>query len=497
MQPSLIGHTLLDRYHVVERLGQGSNGIVYKARQLNLDRFVTLKVIERDNRAGYERLQQESRVLAQFHHPGIRQVYSIETAGPYVFAVLDYVEKSLKNLIEERREQKQGFTRPETVQLLRPVGQVLDYLHSRSWAHMDVKPENILAAADGRVLLADFGVAQPFGPPRTRGTPTYVAPEVINEQPVSAATDLYSLAVVAFEMLAGAPPFIGDAAVVLYRQHTQALPPRLDRLNRQHSNSVAWVVNRALAKDPKQRYLSATAFLNTLERADTISVRVPTLPRRRPVPTVLTAASVVCVSALVASLGLPRPPSPLPSTAVPAAPTATQRARADAEPGQPSSPGAEIVPPKITPTPMPRATVTPAPTPSVTIAPQWSPTAPASSTPTPAGPACQNPDAVPGASIVRPAAGAQLPIGPITIQGTADLPNSIEYEFQYHAEAQDQPGHFHYIDGSTNRAKVANGVLGIWDPRKLNLAPGDYTFRLRVKLANGNHKDCDVPLILK
>jgi serine/threonine-protein kinase len=497
---TLIGQTLAGKYRVIERLGQGQNAVVYKAQQLNLDRYVALKVIERGNRAGYERLQQESQVLAQFHHPGIRQVYSIETDGPYIFAVLDYIEQSLKQRIEERRQRQQAFIRSETVQLLRPIGQVLDYLHSRSWAHMDVKPENILVADDGRVVLADFGVAQLFGPPRTLGTATYVAPEVINAQPVGATTDLYSLAVIAFEMLAGAPPFSGDAAVVLYRQHTESLPPRLDRLNRQNSNSVAYVVNRALAKNPQQRYGSAMAFLNTLSSADTLSVRLPTLPRRRPVRTAIATASVVCVSALVVGLGPLRPP-PAPISApkvITIMPTATPGAPTVELPS--SSPSASpgittvIAPPKIPPANTPEATVTRAPQPSSTTAPERTPTTPPTAT-TPA-PACNNPDAVPGATIVYPPANAQLQAGQIPIRGTANLPNSAGYEFQYRL-AGDKPDGFHVIDGSAQTGKRDNSELGVWDTSKFKLPTGAYVLKLRVKLADGNYKDCDVPIILK
>jgi len=339
-----LGQTLAGKYRVIERLGQGQNGVVYKAQQLNLGRYVALKIIERSNQPGYERLQQESRILAQFHHPGIRQVYGIETDGPYIFAVLDYLEQSLKHRIGERRQRQQNFTRAETVELLRPIGQVLDYLHSRGWAHMDVKPENILVGDDGRVLLADFGVAQPFGAPKTLGTPTYVAPEVINAQPVGAATDLYSLAVIAYEMLAGAPPFTGEADVVLYRHHTETLPPRLDRLNRQHSNSVAHVVNQALAKKPEQRYGSALAFLNTLARADTVSVRLPTLPRRRPVPTAIAAASLVCASALVVGFGLPHPASTPTPTVIAGMPTSTLRTPTGTVSAPPSPTSSGVVP---------------------------------------------------------------------------------------------------------------------------------------------------------
>lgn len=495
MQQSLIGHTLLERYRIIERLGQGANGVVYKAQQLNLDRFVTLKVVEQSNRAGCERLRQEAFVLAQFHHPGIRQVYGVEQAGPYTFAVLDYAEQSLKTQIETRRQQRQVFTRTETVQLLRPVAQVLDYLHDRNWAHMDVKPENILLSADGRVLLADFGVAQPFGKPQSRGTPTHVAPEVVNGQEVTAATDLYSLAVVAFEMLSGRLPFLGDTQVTLYRHHAQTQPPMLDRLSARTSNSVAWVVNRALSKEPQKRYPRANVFLDTLERADTISVRLPTLPRRRPIPLAVTAASVVCASVLI--IGLDRQPRSGPTpTAITTAPAANE-GKAATEPTAARTEGdsVAVLPATEPPTVAVKPTSTQAPTP--TAAPTYTIAPPVTPTPAPAVAACRNAESDPGAIVVSPAANAQLPSGKVTIRGTASLPNSIGYEFQYRSEDRDPPDGFHFIDGSTRMERIANGELGVWDTSHPALPPGRYIFKLRVKLNNGQHKDCDVPVLLK
>ncbi len=493
MQQTLIGLTL-GNYRITERLGQGGNAVVYKAQQLNLNRFVTLKVIQTGDREGHERLQRESRVLAQLQHRGIRQVYGIETVGPYVFAVLEYVEHSLKHLIEERRLRHQVYTLTETVRMLRPVAEVLDFLHEKRWVHLDIKPENIMVATGGRVLLADFGVAQPFGPLQSHGTPAYVSPEVLTNQPVDAAADIYSLAVVAFEMLAGRTPFVGDSDVAIHHQTLHTPPPLLDRVEHRVSNSTAWVVSQSLAKEPHRRHVSAAAFLDDLEGSKTLSRQLVTFPKRRPVQTVIAAGALGCISALVLGLGPLRPSSTPPITIVPvtATPAATGIPTADGSNVTPTPAGSGPIVVSLTIKPTTLSTVTQAPPQTRTPTPEHTAPPPPSPTLPPSGPACTNDDAVPGAAIVQPAANAEVPIGKITLRGTADLPGSTGYEFQY--RRRDDPV-FHVIWGSTG--KVKDDVLGAWDTSVSGLPAGSYILKLRVKLDTGQHKDCDVPITLR
>jgi serine/threonine-protein kinase len=492
MQQGLIGQTL-GNYRVTERLGQGGNAVVYRAKQLALNRFVTLKVIQAGDREAHERLQRESRVLAQLQHRGIRQVYGIETAGAYVFAVLEYVEHSLKHLIEERRLRRQGFTLAEAVQLLQPVAEVLDFLHAKRWVHLDVKPENIMVAADGRVLLADFGVAQPFGPPQSHGTPAYVPPEVLTNRPVDAAADIYSLGVIAFEMLAGRTPFVGDSAIAVHHQTLHTPPPQLDRVERRIGNSTAWVVSRALAKEPQQRYVTAAAFLDDLERSKTFSRKLTTLPQRRPVPTAIAAGTLVCVSALAVGLRAFTPLPGLPPTRVvlvTATPSPVLTATAEETRVTPAAEGGPAVIISLTKSPTMPPTSTRAPDPTRTPVPERTATVPPS--PAPRGPACTNPDAAAGAVITEPTARAELPIGTITLRGSARLPGSTGYEIRYRRQDENNA---HVISGFPGQ--VDGDELGVWDPGQLKLPAGAYILTLRVKLADGNYKDCDVPITLR
>ena len=488
MIDSLVGQTLKG-YRILERLGQGASAVVYKADQIALNRVVTLKVIETSNREGHERLLRESQVLAQYKHPGIRQVFSIESSGPYAFAVLEFAEGSLRGLIEARRRENDTFSCSETARILWPVADVLDYLHQHGWLHMDIKPENILLTDGDRALLADFGVAQPFGTPQSRGTPAYVAPEVIGGGAIGAPADVYSLGVVAYEMLAGRPPFSGDTPLALWHQHSHATPPPIDRVHRRCSNSAAWVVARALDKTPEGRYVTARAFVDTLERADTISVRLPTLPRRRPGWLAVGAATLACAAFLsLRSFPVPAPPAtpqavPAPGHSVSVPATA---GGIEPTPAQLPSPTATSQPGVARP--VGTATLAPQPTTPPTPMPTYLPP-----TQTGASVACQNIDFVPGAVISEPAANAVLSRGPVAVRGTADLQGSTGYEFQYRGEG-DRVDDFHFVTEWIGE-RVKDGELGVWDTSKL--PRGSYVLRLRVKLRDGNYKDCDAPIRLE
>jgi eukaryotic-like serine/threonine-protein kinase len=497
MIDNLVGQTL-NGYRILERLGQGASAVVYKADQIALNRVVTLKVIETSNREGHERLVRESQVLAQYKHPGIRQVFSIESSGPYAFAVLEFAEGSLRGLIEARRRENRTFSCSETARILWPVADVLDYLHQHGWLHMDIKPENILLADEDRALLADFGVAQPFGAPLSRGTPAYVAPEIIEGGAVGAAADIYSLGVVAYEMLAGRPPFSGDTPLALWHQHSHVAPPPLDRVHRRCSNSAAWVVAHALDKTPQARYVTARAFVDTLERADTISVRLPTLPRRRPGWMAVGAASLACVAFLSLRSFPPLAPPATPQAASTPGPSVSVPSTAG---------GIEPSPVVARPSPRPSPIVTAQPggalpvgTATLAAQPTTPPTTPPTLTPVYVPPtatgssiACQNADFVPGAVINEPAANAVLRRGPVALKGTADLQGGTGYEFLYRAD-WDSADDFHFVMERVG-GRVKDGELGVWDTSKL--PGGNYILRLRVKLRDGNYKDCDAPVRLE
>ena len=247
---------------VIECLGRGGMGAVYKARQPRLDRFVALKILLHRPGAGAqegafeERFSREARALAKLNHPDIVAVYDYGEAGGYPFLIMEYVDGlTLRQLL------RNGKLPPEEALAIVPkICEALQYAHQQGIVHRDIKPENILLDRQGRVKIADFGIAKLLGPVASEnltqdrqviGTPQYMAPEQI-ERPakVDHRADIYSLGVVFYEMLTGELPlgrFQPPSRKV-------AVDVRLDQ-----------VVLHALDKEPERRYQHASQVKRDVE----------------------------------------------------------------------------------------------------------------------------------------------------------------------------------------------------------------------------------------
>ncbi len=201
---------------IVELIGAGGMGVVYKARQPHLDRWVALKVLPEKLSADStfaERFNREARFLARLNHPGIVAVHEFGQAGPFCYLLLEYVDG-----VNLRQAMRAGrFSPREALAIVPRICEALQYAHEQGVLHRDIKPENILLDAAGRVKIADFGIAKLVGAPHSDltltqsgarlGTPHYMAPEQV-EKPgeVDHRADIYSLGVVFYEMLTGELP---------------------------------------------------------------------------------------------------------------------------------------------------------------------------------------------------------------------------------------------------------------------------------------------------
>lgn len=267
----------LGRYDIIRVLGKGAMGLVYEARDPNLDRRVAIKTIKVENlsaeaAAEYEgRFRTEARSAARLQHPNIVSVYDSDRHGDMAFLVMEFIQgEDLKHHLDAGRR----YSLEESLGMVRDLLSALDYAHRQSIVHRDVKPANLLIEVDGRVKLTDFGVAriQDSGEAtRTQGsmvgTLKYMSPEQVQGVPIDARADLFAVGVVLYQLLTGKRPFDGDTDFAIIQQivgHVAAAP---STFNPMLPPAIDAVVARALAKKRDERFTTAQEFAQALQAA--------------------------------------------------------------------------------------------------------------------------------------------------------------------------------------------------------------------------------------
>ncbi len=259
----MIGLTLGNRYRVLDKIGEGGMATVYQAEDTLLERVVAVKVLREQYASDpsfLARFKQEARAAAGLAHQNIVSVYDVGTDGGHHYIVMEYVEgSSLKQLIS----QGAPFTIPRATSITMQILAALGFSHQKGIVHRDIKPQNILVTPDGMVKVTDFGIARAAASGQLTetgtvlGTVHYCSPEQAQGRGVTAASDLYSVGVVLYEMLTGRLPFEGEGALAVALKHLQEEPVAPSRLNPRVPPQVDSIVLKAMAKDPAQRYLSA------------------------------------------------------------------------------------------------------------------------------------------------------------------------------------------------------------------------------------------------
>jgi tetratricopeptide (TPR) repeat protein len=264
---------IADRYALDRELGRGGMATVYLARDLKHDRLVAIKVLrpQLGSILGPERFHREIRIAAQLQHPNILPVYDSGAADDILWFTMPYVEG---DTLRRRLKRRGRFSVAEAVPVLEDIARALAYAHRRGVIHRDVKPENIMLG-DDYVLLADFGVAKPAGggadagltsPGGVVGTPTYMAPEQVSaEASMDHRADIYALGVVAYELLAGEPPFTDRELGPLLVAHATREPVPIAQRRPEVPAALADLVDRCLRKDPAERWSSADALCQALQ----------------------------------------------------------------------------------------------------------------------------------------------------------------------------------------------------------------------------------------
>jgi tetratricopeptide (TPR) repeat protein len=247
----------LGRYVLIRELGHGAMGTVYRAYDPELDRSVAVKVLHELDAEACTRLRREAQAMARLAHPNVVSVYDVVAEGDVVFVAMELVEGgTLRTLAEPR----------QVFEACLAAGRGIAAAHAAKLVHRDVKPENVLCGADGRVAVSDFGLARSFDDdraPQFAGTPAYMAPEVYLGEPASPASDGFSFCAMTYEMLYGQRAFAGDDLAAL-RSAIVDGQPREPPVGTKVPAYVARVLLRGLARDPAARWPGMTELVDAL-----------------------------------------------------------------------------------------------------------------------------------------------------------------------------------------------------------------------------------------
>jgi eukaryotic-like serine/threonine-protein kinase len=302
-RPPQPGDLIADRYELEELVGTGGMSSVFRARDNQLERQVAIKILHEhyaDDPEYLERFRREARAVAKLSHPNIVTVIDRGDDGGRQYIVFEHVEgENLKELV--LRSGRLPVQR--ALELALAVADGLAFAHDHGLVHRDVKPQNVLLSSEGEVKVTDFGIARSLhmdhGVTQTGtvlGTGEYLAPEQASGRQVSPATDVYSLGVVLWELLAGDVPFVGENFVAVALRHVNEPAPSLRERRPDVSPRLEAAVDRALAKDPARRFPSMAAFAQELRAClaeadgvlppaqDDIAMTVVTPPAQRPPP---------------------------------------------------------------------------------------------------------------------------------------------------------------------------------------------------------------------
>jgi serine/threonine protein kinase/Tol biopolymer transport system component len=300
---NLIGKKV-SHYRILEVLGGGGMGVVYKAEDLRLGRSVAIKFLGEeftgDPRA-LERFEREARAISALDHPNICTIYEVEEHEGRPFIVMQLLQgQTLRQRIESSRSEQAAFSRRELLEIAIATAQGLDAAHQKDIIHRDIKPANIFMTVRGEIKLLDFGLAKLVGteglpsesptlhePERDRpiyasalnpskasltltgatmGTASYMSPEQVRGEPLDQRTDLFSFGAVLYEMATGCQPFRGETTEAIHDAILNSTPPLPLLQNPDLPAQLQSIITRALEKDPGARYQSASEIISDLER---------------------------------------------------------------------------------------------------------------------------------------------------------------------------------------------------------------------------------------
>jgi tRNA A-37 threonylcarbamoyl transferase component Bud32 len=273
-RPSWIGQTLGERYRIDDILGQGGMSAVYKAYDPNLKRVVAVKLIHShlaDDPRFRVRFEEEAAAVAQLRHANIVQVFDFNHDQDLYYMVQEFIPgETLQEKLRRLNKTDRRMPLKEALGYVINICEAAGYAHQRGLIHRDIKPANIMINIHGQAILMDFGIVKITGGEKHTatgavvGTALYLAPEAIRGEIPDARSDLYALGVTFFEMVSGRPPFEADSAMTLMMMHLNDPLPDLRTLRPDIPAALVAVIEKALAKDREQRYVSMSEFAAAL-----------------------------------------------------------------------------------------------------------------------------------------------------------------------------------------------------------------------------------------
>ena len=306
------------RYQIVDELGKGSMGIVYKAHDPQIERLVAVKVLRQDKVTSedfVQRFLQEAKAIGRLSHPNIVTVYDAGQDHNTIFIAMELLKgKPLSEFSENRELRLQ-----EIVNIGVQVAEALDYAHHQGIVHRDIKPQNIILTSAGQVKITDFGIAHiedPNAPHHTQagdilGTPFYMSPEQVSGQPVDGRSDLFSLGVILYELFTGKKPFTGGNISSIFNSIMQDSPAKPLEKDSTVSPILSPIIMTALNKAPEKRYQTgnemATALKKCLQRRKSDARSIPAAAKIKKTPQILLAALVILICLLGGAVFILKP----------------------------------------------------------------------------------------------------------------------------------------------------------------------------------------------
>jgi len=265
-----LGKQLDSRYEIMETIGVGGMAVVYKAKDIKLNRFVAVKVLRDDyvlDKDLRRRFQTESQAVAMLSHPNIVSVYDVSSSEELEYIVMELIEGIT---LKQYMQKKGALSWKEVLHFSTQMCKALDHAHGRGIIHRDIKPHNIMLLRDGTIKIADFGIARLQDSQNTLtqqalGSVHYISPEQARGEPVDARTDIYSVGIVMYEMLTGELPFDGDTPVAVAVKHINETPRPPSDISADIPIDLEDITLRAMSPFLENRYSSVAELLEDLE----------------------------------------------------------------------------------------------------------------------------------------------------------------------------------------------------------------------------------------